>query len=105
YVSHQCSHINCVKLPYNSLFYQLEKASRYQNVGSNYSKVTLLSFLARLNYVWKEKYLVTLSNRWDGYSKLAPGHKWQTFPSAALAWRVSRDGFLIGYGTLHYVKL
>ncbi|HLR37968.1 MAG TPA: TonB-dependent receptor [Chitinophagaceae bacterium] len=105
YKRNEGSDIDVENLPYNSLFYNLGTASSYQNVGSNYSKITLLSFLARLNYVWKEKYLVTLSNRWDGSSKLAPGHKWQSFPSAALAWRASKEEFLQGSNTLTNLKL
>ncbi len=105
YNRNEGSNIDVENLPYKSLFYNLGTASDYQNVGSSYSKITLLSFLTRLNYIWKEKYLITLSNRWDGSSKLAPGHKWQSFPSAALAWRASRESFLKGSRTLTNLKV
>ncbi len=94
YERNEGSDIEVQNLPYNSLFYNLGTASDFQDLGSSYSKITLMSFLARLNYVWKDKYLATISNRWDGSSKLAPGHKWQSFPSAAIAWRISQENFL-----------
>ena len=40
------------------------------------------------------KYLVTLSNRWDGSSVLSKGNKWGSFPSAALAWKINERIFL-----------
>lgn len=94
YARDEFSDIAVENLPYNSLYYNLGTAQDYQRVASGFSKVTLISYIARLNYTWKDKYLVTLSNRWDGSSKLAPGHKWKSFPSAALAWRLSQEPFL-----------
>lgn len=54
----------------------------------------LLSYMARLNYSFKDKYLLTVSARRDGSSVLAEGHKYDWFPSAALAWRVSKENFM-----------
>jgi TonB-linked SusC/RagA family outer membrane protein len=62
--------------------------------GGRWSKETIASFALRLNYSFRDKYLVTLSNRMDGSSILAEGHKWQTFPSAAIAWKVTEESFL-----------
>lgn len=78
--------------------------------GSWYSKQARQSFMGRLNYNFRGKYLITLSNRWDGSSVLAEGHKWAAFPSTALAWKVSEEDcfkknrfvsnlkFRLGYG-------
>lgn len=54
----------------------------------------LLSYMARLNYSFKDKYLLTVSAREDGSSVLAEGHKYEWFPSAALAWRISKEKFM-----------
>ena len=54
----------------------------------------LLSYMARLNYGFKDKYLITVSARDDGSSVLAKGHKYTLFPSAAVAWRISREKFM-----------
>jgi hypothetical protein len=50
--------------------------------------------MIRLNYGLMNKYLLTLSGRWDGASVLAPGNKWQFFPSAALAWKIHEESFM-----------
>lgn len=41
--------------------------------------------MARVNYAYNDRYLLTVSGRYDGSSTLADGHKWSFFPSAALA--------------------
>ncbi|RYY21747.1 MAG: TonB-dependent receptor [Chitinophagaceae bacterium] len=62
--------------------------------SSNTVKQQLVSYMARLNYSYKEKYLLTVSARQDGSSVLAEGRKYSLFPSAALAWRVSKENFM-----------
>ncbi|MEO8109939.1 MAG: TonB-dependent receptor [Ginsengibacter sp.] len=54
----------------------------------------LLSYMARLNYSYKDKYLLTASARRDGSSILPAGHKYDWFPSVALAWRISKENFM-----------
>ena len=54
----------------------------------------LLSYMARLNYGFADKYLLTVSARRDGSSVLAQGHKYEWFPSAALAWRINKENFM-----------
>ena len=61
---------------------------------ASYSKWVMLSFLARANYSWKDKYLLTASIRADGSSRYSKGSKWGTFPSAAFAWRASDEDFI-----------
>lgn len=55
---------------------------------------TLASFLGRVNYTFKEKYLLTASLRADGSSKFQQDNKWSYFPSAAFAWRLINEGFM-----------
>jgi TonB-linked SusC/RagA family outer membrane protein len=54
----------------------------------------LMSYMGRVNYGFTDKYLLTLSGRWDGASQLSEGHKWAFFPSAALAWRMDQEEWL-----------
>lgn len=82
-------------LPANSLkYYDLGAGLLINNVGSNYTKWNLASFMGRANYSLLDKYLLTVSARYDGASRLAKGHKWVLFPSAALAWRMSEESFM-----------
>ena len=62
--------------------------------SSYYRKVSMLSYVARLNYGYMDKYLLTVSSRWDGSSKFAKGNRWGMFPSAAVAWRITEEDFM-----------
>jgi TonB-linked SusC/RagA family outer membrane protein len=62
--------------------------------GSSYLEWTLLSYLARVNYSFNNKYLATISYRADGSSRYSEGQKWGQFPSASLAWRLSEEEFI-----------
>jgi TonB-linked SusC/RagA family outer membrane protein len=96
---------SATNLPYNSSFYNLGSApTANQRVASSFSRSTIMSYALRLNYSWKDKYLLTLSNRWDGASVLAPGHKWAAFPSAAVAWKISEEGFLSSVKAINSLK-
>ena len=54
----------------------------------------LLSYFGRLSYSYKSKYLLNATFRADGSSKFSKGNRWGYFPSAAVAWRISEEGFL-----------
>lgn len=64
------------------------------STSSGITKQQLLSYMGRLNYSYKDKYLLTVSAREDGSSVLAEGHKFSWFPSAALAWRIDNEKFM-----------
>lgn len=85
--------------------YNLGSATTPGIPGSGYSKAILLSFLGRVNYNFADKYLVTASFRRDGASKYSEGNKWGSFPSAAVAWRVSNEDFLKSQNTLSDLKI
>ena len=93
-------------LPYeNQLWYNVGSAQTIEGVNSSYVRWRLSSFMGRLNYNLKDKYLLTISARYDGSSRLAPGHKWVLFPSAALAWRVKEEAFLKDVDVVSNLKL
>ncbi len=55
---------------------------------------SIASFFGRAFYSYADKYLLTATIRRDGSSKFAEGNKWGWFPSVALAWRASEEGFM-----------
>jgi TonB-linked SusC/RagA family outer membrane protein len=55
---------------------------------------TIISYLARLNYSYKSKYLLTLTGRLDGSSRFAKNYKYAYFPAAAVAWKASDEEFV-----------
>ncbi|MCL3779177.1 SusC/RagA family TonB-linked outer membrane protein [Prolixibacteraceae bacterium JC049] len=75
-------------------YHFLETGIENQKLGSQYEKKSLLSYLGRLQYEYKGKYLFNAAVRRDGSSRLADGNKWATFPSASVAWRMSEEDFL-----------
>lgn len=70
-----------------------------------YEKWDIISYMARLNYNYDEKYLLTLTLRSDGSSRLAPGNKYHVFPSVAAAWNLSKEPFLEKVHALSNLKL
>ena len=88
------------------------QALGYNNMGlAEISSVTTgaweensLAYMARLNYSYKSRYMITGTVRRDGYSGFAQGNKWATFPSVSLAWVFSEEPFLSDLGD-YYAKL
>lgn len=61
---------------------------------SSYTENSMISYALRLNYSYKGKYLFTGTVRWDGSSRFASGNRWGSFPSLAVAWRMSDEEWL-----------
>jgi TonB-linked SusC/RagA family outer membrane protein len=83
----------------------LGAGARPLSPGSGTNESTLLSWLGRANYSLMDKYLLTLTGRYDGSSKVGENDKWGFFPSGALAWRVSDEPFLQDVEALSNLKL
>ncbi|MCC8114500.1 MAG: TonB-dependent receptor [Bacteroidales bacterium] len=54
----------------------------------------LLSYFGRVNFVFWDKYLLTATVRWDGTSRFSKDHRWGTFPSVALGWKLLDEEFM-----------
>ncbi len=61
---------------------------------SNLTDDKLTSFYGRLNYSFSNKYLVTITSRYDGSSKFSKNHKWAFFPSGSFAWNMHNEEFM-----------
>ena len=70
-------------------------------IGEN----ALLSYLGRVNYDFKGKYLLSAAIRRDGLSVWAPGKKWATFPSASVGWRIDQEEFMQSQTKISELKL
>lgn len=69
---------------------------------------TLASILGRVNYIYDDRYLATVTFRRDGSSRFGSENKWANFPSVALGWRLSNEGFFKNSGitdVINNVKL
>lgn len=85
---------NVLDLPYESFWYNTGSAATIDGISSYLTEWALISYLGRLNYSFDDKYLFTVTGRADGSSKLAEGHKWAFFPSAAFAWKAGEETFV-----------
>jgi len=56
--------------------------------------VKLAAFFGRVNYSFKDRYILTAAIRHEGSSKFAPGNRWGTFPGLSLGWRASEESFI-----------
>ncbi|GAB3280691.1 TonB-dependent receptor [Larkinella harenae] len=89
----------------NSSFYNLGSSGTVTGIGSSQNQWGLLSYMGRVNYGFKDRYLITLTGRADGSSRLSQGSKWAFFPSVSAGWVISDEAFLTGNTKLSFLKL
>ena len=73
--------------------------------GTEASKWNMISYIGRVNYSYKNKYLLTATIRRDGCSRFGSGNKWGYFPSGSFAWKASEENFLQNVSWLSSLKL
>ena len=66
---------------------------------------TLVSFFGKLNYTYADRYLASLTMRYDGSSRFGRNNRYGTFPSVSLGWRISEEPFMKGLEWLDNLKL
>ncbi|MBW1654981.1 SusC/RagA family TonB-linked outer membrane protein [Flavobacterium quisquiliarum] len=76
--------------------------ARNSNASSTNS---LSSYFGRVAYTFDDRYFITGTIRRDGSSQFAEGNKWDWFPAAGLAWKISNEGFLKDNQTINNLKL
>ena len=86
-------------------YYNLGKGTDRPGVGSDYDKWTMNSYFLRLAYSYDNKYMATVTGRYDGSSKFGSGNKYAFFPSVGLGWLMSRESFLEDNPTISKLKL
>jgi TonB-linked SusC/RagA family outer membrane protein len=97
--------IYATNLPYpTQLWYDLGSGTAGNEV-SRISEWSLQSYMGRVNYTLLDRYSLSATVRSDGSSRLAPGHKWATFPSFGFAWNVSDESFMRHAGFITSLKL
>jgi len=78
----------------SQLYHRLGDASQITSANTNLVEWSLLSYMARVNYDYKGKFLLTASARADGSSRFGENNKFGFFPSAALGWNLHQEEFL-----------
>lgn len=72
----------------------LNATSGTQQTWGGKSHVSLQGFFYRLNYIYKDKYLLETNGRYDGTSRFPKDSRFGFFPSVSLGWRISEEGFM-----------
>ena len=86
--------MSAIQVPNEQLGINALQSGTPQTVTSGSSLWTAASFLGRINYGYKSKYLFTASYRADGSSRFSPSNHWGYFPSGAFAWKFSQEKFM-----------
>jgi TonB-dependent starch-binding outer membrane protein SusC len=102
------SYNNYLTTNYNYASYNA-RGTKYPNTDPSFAfnkpEHTLISYFGRVNYAFKDKYLLTATVRRDGSSRFAPVNRWGIFPSVALAWKVKDESFLKNNKVISDLKL
>ena len=87
-------------------YYNLAAATgEYNLTGYNYWQSGLSSWMGRVMYSYDNKYMISAALRSDGSSRLAPGHKWHTYPAVSAGWNIAREGFMENATWIDNLKL
>ena len=70
---------------------EMDNGEEMYAIGGNETEWALLSYMARVNYSYEDRYLLTATIRRDGSSRFGKKHRWGTFPSVSVAWRASQE--------------
>ena len=68
--------------------------STASNAGTR-NEWAMMSYFARVNYAFADRYLLELNGRWDASSRFMKGHRWGFFPSFSVGWRISEESFFL----------
>lgn len=85
--------------------HEMDNGLKMYEIGGNESEWALFSFMARLNYSYADKYLLTATVRRDGSSRFGPESRWGTFPSMSLAWRMSKEDWFPQHSVVNDLKI
>ncbi len=96
-----------LNIPNNPMFWYLNvaQASNPGNFGGGAAEDASESYLARVNYTFKGKYLLNVTYRRDGTSKFSPSHQWGNFGSVGAGWVLTDENFLRDVKWLNFLKL
>lgn len=89
----------------NDQFTKLASAARIIGGSSNETGYSILSYLARVNYRFKERYLLSASGRIDGSSRFGADNRYGVFPSVSAGWIINEENFLRSVSAISLLKL
>lgn len=73
--------------------HEMDNGQEMYAIGGNETEWSLMSLMARVNYSYADRYLITATIRHDGSSRFGANNRWGTFPSVSVAWRPSKENW------------
>lgn len=89
----------------NDLVQTLNNATTITSWSSTVQEWSLVSALARVQYNYQGKYLLSAAFRSDGSSRFGPSSKWGTFPSVSAGWNIGQENFMRKWDWISALKL
>ncbi len=89
----------------NASFRTLASAADINSGNSTLTNYNFLSYFARANYSYKDKYLFTASGRIDGSSRFGKDNRYGFFPSASAGWILTEEDFMSDIDKLSFLKI
>jgi TonB-dependent starch-binding outer membrane protein SusC len=86
-------------------FHNIGAGGTIVSVGTGMSEKQQLSYIGRVNYSYKNRYLFSFNSRYDGSSVFGSNNRWGFFPSGAAAWKVTEEPFMKDISTFHELKV
>lgn len=87
-------------------FYNLGQANGEIAIGDGvYNLSGLMSYMGRVMYSYDDRYMISATIRSDGSSRLAPGHKWNTYPAVSAGWNITNESFMKDLTVVDKLKL
>ncbi|REA64252.1 SusC/RagA family protein [Dyadobacter luteus] len=89
-------------------FYNLGRADGIITVNpanQGYNQWGLLSYMGRAMYSYDDRYMLSVTYRADGSSRLASGHQWNAYPAFSAGWNISKESFMSGISQINLLKL
>jgi len=86
-------------------YHNLDQAAEEMRVGSDLTVYGLLSWMGRVMYSYDNRYMLSATVRADGSSRLAPGHKWHTYPAISAGWNIANEAFMKDFTVINQLKL
>lgn len=107
--SYNSSHMSATGIPSDGFqFYNLGHATKEIVVNPDYQgyyKSGLTSWMGRAMYSYDDRYMLSVAFRSDGSSRLAPGHKWHTYPAVSAGWNIQKESFMENVNWLDNLKV
>ncbi len=89
----------------NQMYFDLASNLERKSINGNFTESALLSYFARVNYKYRDRYIITGTIRADGSSKFLKENRWGVFPSVAAAWDIRKESFMNNVNFMSGFKL